>query len=133
LAPGGYAAAMPLSNLSASCQPDPGSIIFSAALQPLKNPENPIRMPFVKADAVVLNRNSAKLLASQTRRLAFVILLGQVIDSHDWRPPGYAEFDRVADQVLHQHSQLQRIAMYRRQIVDLDLSPGLFDSRFKVG
>lgn len=47
---------MPLDDLLADREPDPGARVFVAGVQPLKDLENPLGLPRLDADAVIAHR-----------------------------------------------------------------------------
>lgn len=75
-------ASVALDNLSADCKPYPGAFVLTAAVQALERDEDPVKISFVKADAVILDRDltnvvvSARAINPHNRRLFAVELKG---------------------------------------------------------
>jgi hypothetical protein len=94
---------VPLDDLLADRQPEPSAAVLSLGVQPLEDHEDALRILWLDTNAVVANAEEP-----------FISLtLGRDVDA---RRVGAPVFQRVADQVLEELPQLDRVAAHGRQI-----------------
>src|SRR5439155_15529307 len=112
-------AAVPLDDLLADGQPDAGAGVLIARVQALEDDEDALEVPGLDADAVVPDHEQP------------LRVLGLDADVDPW-PLGAAELDGVADQVLEQGGDLDRVPGHGRQAVPRDLGAALLQGRAQI-
>src|SRR5690349_6156142 len=111
--------------LSTNCQADTGAFILGPAVKPLKDRKDLVRVFFVKADAVVLDR----YLESAVSVPQWAFFSFDLDEKRDVLSP---EFQCVADEVLDQLTHLQRVRLEQRQVTCFDQRACLLDLYFQV-
>ena len=121
LAHGGDGAVVEFHDLAANGEPNPRAFVFVAAMEPLENTEDALRVFGLEPNALIPHRDA-------------VGFCGRLCGDRDpGRFVGVAELDRVADQVLQELPQLRAIPKDgRKGAWHVDLGIGLRDRNFEV-
>src|SRR5437588_7050640 len=89
-------AAVPLDDLAADGQPNPGALVLPAAVQALERGEDPVQVLFLEADAVVLDGDLAQRARRRLQGVAGAVGQHPGLDLHHGRLMGPVKFKRVA-------------------------------------
>src|SRR5439155_26846014 len=116
----GDAAAVAVGNLAANGQTDAGPLVSRAAVQPLEEHEYAVEIFFVRANAVVLDRNPAKPVGLLAAGGGFGRQAGRLAADFDERRPAFlVKLQSVDNQVLEHLAHLQRIRVKGRQLAQV--------------
>ena len=111
----------------------PCAFIFVAGVQPLKYVENPIEIFFIKANAIVTDRQPAQFPGASRTGLQRRIGNDLRRDLHHGRRLGAAELEGVANQILQQLPHLKRIRVNQRQRFHFDTALDQLNPSLQIG
>src|SRR5579875_3542139 len=96
-------------NLAHNGQANPGPLVLSLPVQPLKNCKDTVQIFLIESDAIVFYTNCAELPFLGWVFACFAGNLGR--DSHVWRNVGLVKLQRVPDQILKDLAHLERVGL----------------------